>query len=286
MNFHAAADGRVVTNAAHVVMARRRRDEAPSPAKDVGDRVAVSIVRHLHVPEAGVESWGRDVVVDPGAIDLAALRGGLMPAGAADQIERAANLFRDERPRLRVGGVETTWDAAAGEIGGDALVWAALLSASRSAPLTIGPGLAILASRLDAHPLSRARRAHAAAQLRLATVEVSPECRRADDEPRAALAAGRDGLPRGSALVDVGPRGREPSDLRVALLVASRALHDAQRTARTRPALVAVDDLAAAMLRHVEDAPVTRTDLPALAEGRSIVQECLGAAGVAAPVPY
>ena len=61
---------------------------------------------------------------------------------------------------------------------------------------------------------------------------------------------------------------------------------EAARTGRTRPALLAIDDLAVAMLRHVEAAPVTRTDVPALSAARSIVRDTLDAACVAAPVPY
>ena len=213
-------------------------------------------------------------------------------AGGATDVRRA-------RPPLRSFGQSLTWDAVAQDVGLDALVWASLLSASKTPPLTLGQRLDDLSSRRDANPLARARRAQAAAMRRLeaATGLLDSGARDADTFDVEPLAYGdgadtpaRDDLAvDGSAALSRSPDGGDhvtPAPLRVAVLLTSRAFHDAARTGRTRPALLAIDDLAVAMLRHVEAAPVTRTDVPALSAARSIVRETLDAAGVAAPVPY
>ncbi|MBO1759572.1 MULTISPECIES: hypothetical protein [Dermacoccus] len=213
-------------------------------------------------------------------------------AGGATDVRRA-------RPPLRSFGQSLTWDAVAQDVGLDALVWASLLSASKTPPLTLGQRLDDLSSRRDANPLARARRAQAAAMIRLeAATELldsgAPDADTLDVEPLAygdgADTPARDDLAvGGSAALFRSPDGGDhvtPAPLRVAVLLTSRAFHDAARTGRTRPALLAIDDLAVAMLRHVEAAPVTRTDVPALSAARSIVRETLDAACVAAPVPY
>jgi len=290
--FSVDADGRVVTPAPRVAASRER---SATDRDDLGraQRIAALITAHLGLSAVARPSGG-NVEVDlssDGWLGRCGAETGII-AGAAADVRRA-------RPPLRSFGQSLTWDAVAQDVGLDALVWASLLSASKTPPLTLGQRLDDLSSRRDANPLARARRAQAAAMLRLEaatglldsgaldadTFDVEPLAYGdgADTPARDDLAVG------GSAALFRSPDGGDhvtPAPLRVAVLLTSRAFHDAARTGRTRPALLAIDDLAVAMLRHVEAAPVTRTDVPALSAARSIVRETLDAACVAAPVPY
>ena len=289
--FSVDADGRVVTPAPRVAASRER---SATDQDDLGRAQRIPALITAHLGLSAVARPPGDVEVDlssDGWLGRCGAETGII-AGAAADVRRA-------RPPLRSFGQSLTWDAVAQDVGLDALVWASLLSASKTPPLTLGQRLDDLSSRRDANPLARARRAQAAAMIRLeAATELldsgAPDADTLDVEPLAygdgADTPARDDLAvDGSAALSRSPDGGDhvtPAPLRVAVLLTSRAFHDAARTGRTRPALLAIDDLAVAMLRHVEAAPVTRTDVPALSAARSIVRETLDAACVAAPVPY
>lgn len=240
-------DAVVTTNTASVLAARHGIEVSAAAA-----RVGAAVARHLGM--ACERRWPEHHLV----IDLDTSDQWLAPDALA---ATALGSLRapQQRPDLRCRGRQIPWREAAEQVGDDALAWAALRSARRAAPLVITPDLAVLATRRDANPLALVRRAHAACVLR----------RRAGSDPGAQH-----------------EEGQSAGQLRVALLLASRAGHDAERSARTSPVVLAVENVATQALRHLERTPVTRTDRPAVEAARKILCGALDAVGVTAPVPY
>lgn len=254
-----ATSGSVTTNAPQVA-SRRGAQSLASATRRVIDLVAEHLHLEAHAQDGGIVT----VVVTASDAWFAAL-----PIETDALMDRASAI---ESPAVRTPSGILTWPELVSETGTEAAVWAMLRSASKTSPFVLGIDTRTLGSRSDDNPLALVRRAHAAASVRLET----PRAPHADPAPDCGQARHDDPV----SYVDA------EYALRAPVLLASRALHDAERQQRARPALLAVEDLAREALVHLERTPVTRTDLPALAAARSILRASSDAVGVSAPVPY